>query len=79
MLNYVRLTICRKGRSIIRELKRQRNSMWYHRLLLRHDKDTVTVMSLTEKGQAIKNNFLFLKPKVAVQKPHDQHDYCLTV
>lgn len=61
MLNYVRLTICRKGRPIIRELKRQRNSMWYHRLLLRHDNDTVTVMSLTEKGQAIKNNFLFFE------------------
>ena len=58
-MNYVRLTICRKVRSIIRELKRQRNSMWYHRLLLRHDNDTVTVMSLTEKGQAIKTISFF--------------------
>ena len=33
--------------------------MWYHRLLVRHDKDTVTVMSLTEKGQAIKTISFF--------------------
>jgi len=37
------------------------NSMWYHRLLLRHDKDTV--MNLTEKDKRLKKQFPFFEIK----------------
>ncbi|MDD6449036.1 MAG: PDDEXK nuclease domain-containing protein [Lachnospiraceae bacterium] len=46
----------------VRELKRQMNSMLYHRLLLSHDKEAV--MNLAEKGQVIE------KPEDILKDPY---------